>query len=76
MKVKTSITLSQDILNAINEMIDETGNRSSFIEYVLRKYFEEKAREIQNKKDGEILDKSADRLNKEASEVLLYQVEY
>ena len=76
MKVKTSITLSQDILDQIDKSTTDSGSRSSFIEEVMRKYFESKERQIQDEKDFALLNKNAEKLNKEASEVLGYQVEF
>ena len=76
MKVKTSITLSQEILDALDELAKDSRSRSAIIEDVLRKYFADIEREIQDKTDIRILNESAKRLNKEAMEVLSYQVEY
>jgi metal-responsive CopG/Arc/MetJ family transcriptional regulator len=63
MKVKTSITLSKDILEAIDRIIVKPQNRSAFIE------------KLRDEKDLEILNKRADRLNREVEDVLSNQVE-
>ncbi len=75
MKVKTSITLSEDILKTIDRIIVKPKNRSAFIENVLRDYLEKKAKKLRDDKDLEILNKNSDRLNREAEDVLSYQVE-
>ena len=75
MKVKTSITLSEDILQKIDSIIKESGNRSEFIEQAIRNYIQQRIREHREKQDLEILNRYASRLNKESKDVLSYQVE-
>ncbi len=75
MKVKTSITLSMDLLKEIDTMTKEKSNRSAFIEAALRSYLKKKRKEIREKKDFDILNKVSDKLNKEANDVLSWQVE-
>ena len=74
MKVKTSITLSEDLLKAIDEQSGTQKNRSEFIENALRNYIGQMIRSRQNAKDLEIINSQADRLNDEAADVLSYQV--
>jgi metal-responsive CopG/Arc/MetJ family transcriptional regulator len=76
MKVKTSITLSEDILEAIDRVLDKSQNRSSFIEQALRYYLEETAKRERDNKDLEILNKNSKQLNLEAEDVLSYQVDW
>ena len=76
MKLKTSITLSEDILKAIDRVLDKSQNRSQFIEHALRYYFEETARRDRDNKDLEILNKNSEQLNREAEDVLTYQVDW
>ncbi len=74
MKQKTSITLSEDLLRTIDEESGPKGNRSEFIELAVRVYLEQILRDRRNASDLEIINRSADRLNDEASDVLAYQV--
>lgn len=74
MKVKTSVTLSEDLLKAIDEQSGAQKNRSEFIENAVRNYIGQVIRQRQNAKDLEIINTQADRLNDEASDVLSYQV--
>jgi metal-responsive CopG/Arc/MetJ family transcriptional regulator len=74
MKVKTSITLSEDLLEAIAQCSGRFKNRSDFIEAAIRAYIDKISRDEQNTKDLAILNSQADRLNKEAADVLTYQV--
>jgi len=75
MKVKTSITLSEDILQTVDELAGSYKNRSEFIETAVRAFIDRLIREQQNARDLEILNRHADRLNQEAADVLAYQVE-
>ncbi len=75
MKIKTSITLSEDILKAIDGILGESKNRSSFIEATLRDHLAKRERKLQDEKDFETLNKNSKRLNQEAEDVLSYQVE-
>ena len=74
MKVKTSITLSEDLLEAIDQRSGRFKNRSDFIEAAVRAYITQIIRSEQNAKDLAILNSQADRLNEEAADVLTYQV--
>jgi metal-responsive CopG/Arc/MetJ family transcriptional regulator len=74
MKVKTSITLSEDLLDAIDKRSGQFKNRSDFIETAMRVYIEQIIREEQNARDLDIINRQADRLNQEAIDVLAYQV--
>jgi metal-responsive CopG/Arc/MetJ family transcriptional regulator len=75
MKTKTSITLSEELLEKIDHMIKGHKNRSSFIEQALRHYITSQEREQRNRADLEILNERVDSLNREASDVISYQVE-
>jgi len=69
-KVKTSITLPEDLLQSI----DQTDpNRSSFLEKAARQYLAALAKSRRNEKDAEILGERAESLNREALDVLEYQ---
>jgi len=74
MKIKTSITLSKNLLKEIDSIISKSGNRSLFIEEAIKNYLNHKKRFLRNQKDLEIINRSADDLNKEAEDTLSYQV--
>lgn len=73
MKEKTSITLSKDLLARVDRVAGSKQSRSAFIERVLRKYFQDRRRTGIQARDLELLNQAADRLNREADEVLEYQ---
>ena len=72
MKVKTSITLSDDLLAAIDRVAGATS-RSAFIESILRRHLRARSRAAGQQRDLERLNAAADRLNAEMAEVLELQ---
>ena len=74
MKVKTSVTLSRDLVEAIDRQTGSHRSRSDFIEATLRSCMEQIARNELNARDLETINRRADRLNREAQDVLDYQV--
>ena len=75
MKIKTSITLSGDLLKAIDEYAGRYKNRSEFIEEAIRSFIIQLIRRQQDARDLEIINQRADYLNREAADVLTYQVD-
>ncbi|MCX6562795.1 MAG: ribbon-helix-helix domain-containing protein [Candidatus Aminicenantes bacterium] len=72
MKVKTSIALSEDLIQALNRYAAD--NRSEFIEKALRSFLAQLVRNEKNVRDVLIINEKADALNSEAEDVLAYQV--
>jgi len=75
MKIKTSITLSEELISEIDELSSQYGNRSLLIEQAIRHFLAAEEKRRRDLQDSEILDQRADALNKEAEDVLSYQVE-
>lgn len=75
MKVKTSITLSEALLIAIDERAEQEGkNRSECIEGAVWAYLKQTIREEQEARDREILARRGAQLNREVADVLAAQV--
>jgi metal-responsive CopG/Arc/MetJ family transcriptional regulator len=74
MKTKTSITISQDILRAIDAHMGGFRSRSGFIETAARFFIDQLEKKEADLRDLEIINKHADTLNNEAEDVLGYQV--
>ncbi|MBI5079903.1 MAG: ribbon-helix-helix protein, CopG family [Chloroflexi bacterium] len=75
MKVKTSITLSEELLKVIDKRAKQyKKNRSDFVEAAVWAFIGHMIRDEQNAKDLEIINRRADFLNQEAADVLAYQV--
>jgi metal-responsive CopG/Arc/MetJ family transcriptional regulator len=72
MKVKTSITLSRELLAELERHAVE--NRSEFIEKALWAFIAQAGKAEQTARDVRIINEKADSLNEEAADVLAYQV--
>ena len=75
MKVRTHITLPESLLKEIDELNDHARNRSMFIEEAIKAYVALRRRMIRDQRDLELLNRSARELNREAEDVLSYQVD-
>ena len=75
MKVKTSVTLEQNVARALDRIVGRGGSRSAVIEQAVREFLERRLRVSRDAKDLAVLNRNADRLNREATDVLGYQVE-
>ena len=72
MKIKTSLSLSEDLIARIDELSGRK-NRSDFVEKALLDYLERQRRKERDVKDLAIINKKAGKLNREAEDVLSYQ---
>lgn len=70
MRVKTSITLPKDLLQRLDR-VDK--NRSALLERAALAYLDHLARQKRDRHDIEIINRNADRLNREAEDTLEYQ---
>ena len=75
MKIKTSITLSKDLLEKIDQITGHQRGRSALIELAVRNYLRERRQVQREKRDLEILNSQAKRFNEEAKDVLSFQEE-
>jgi len=75
MKVRTSITLSKDLVEKIDSLSESYGNRSALIEKAVRDLIAAREKLDRDQSDLEIINKQADTLNSEAVDVLSYQVD-
>jgi metal-responsive CopG/Arc/MetJ family transcriptional regulator len=74
MKIKTSITLSKHVLEMIDRRSRDFNSRSEFIEEAAKSFLASLERSEADRRDLEIIDRNADRLNAEAGDVLDYQL--
>lgn len=72
-KEKTSITLSKDVLRAVDRVAGSKQSRSAFIEAVLAEYLRARERAERDARDLELINAQADELNAEVEDVLGYQ---
>jgi metal-responsive CopG/Arc/MetJ family transcriptional regulator len=75
MKLKTSVTLSEDILKTIRHASRKGESRSETIERLLRDSLAASARRAADERDLSLINEHAESLNLEAEDVLAYQAE-
>jgi metal-responsive CopG/Arc/MetJ family transcriptional regulator len=75
MKVKTSVTLSKEALQAIDRLAGADANRSRVIERAVLELLHRQERIERDARDLAILNRAADRLNREMADVLRDQDE-
>jgi metal-responsive CopG/Arc/MetJ family transcriptional regulator len=75
MKAKTSVTLSKEVLKAVDRLAGSKNSRSAVIEAAVRNYLKERERAFIYAHDLEILNRAADRLNAEALDTLKDQAD-
>ena len=75
MKIKTSVTLSKDLLEKIDAIMPDGQNRSTFLEAAAREHIARLSRTQQNLYDLEIINQNAKFLNEEALDALSYQID-
>jgi len=75
MKVKTSVTLSEDVLKTVDRSTRKGESRSAAIERLLRESLAARARYTIEQQDRALLDRHAEALNAEVDDVLGYQAD-
>lgn len=70
MKIKTSITLSEELLATLDKWRDDHSSRSELIESVLREYAVKRLRAERAARDIEIINANADKWNAEMDDFL------
>lgn len=73
MRVKTSVTIDERVLRAIDKATTRTRSRSRLIEDAAREYLARHNRAARESRDLAILNEVADDLNREMEDVLTYQ---
>jgi hypothetical protein len=69
-RIKTSVTLPRELLDSIDRA---DPNRSAFLERAARAYLARLQKLAREERDKDIIEANADRLNREAADVLEYQ---
>ena len=72
MKVKTSVTLSEDLIRAIDT---QAINRSEFLEEAAWAYLASQEREDRYRRELELINRIADQINAEQADVLQDQAD-
>jgi metal-responsive CopG/Arc/MetJ family transcriptional regulator len=72
MKVKASITLSDDVLRAVDDLA-KSSSRSEVIEQALRDFLAARERLLRDARDIEVMNRHAAAYNRETADLLSYQ---
>jgi metal-responsive CopG/Arc/MetJ family transcriptional regulator len=75
MRVKTSITLSEQTLKTVDRLAGKTSNRSRVIEEAVEAFAAARARGARDARDLEAINRHSDALNREVAEALGFQEE-
>lgn len=75
MKVKTSVTLSEDLLQRVARAARRGESRSETLERLVREGLAARARRAADARELARINADADALNREAADVLAYQAE-
>lgn len=75
-KVKTTITISADVLEKTDTFAKGYKTRSEFVEQALCELISKLESGKREARDVEIINRNAEELNKEAMDVLDYQVDW
>lgn len=75
-KVKTTVSISAQILKKTDFFAKKYKNRSEFVETALRELIAKLERNQREVRDVEIINRNADELNKEAMDVLDFQFDW
>ena len=73
MKLKTSLTLSEDLLAELDRIAGPESSRSSFIEKILRDFLAQREKARRLAQDVAAINQHAGKLNAEMSDALSYQ---
>ena len=75
MKVKTSVTISEETLAAVDKLAPKAGGRSRLVELALREFLSRRQKAARDAHDTELLNAHADELNRETADLLEFQAE-
>lgn len=75
MKLKTSITLSADVIKALDRLARKGESRSRTIERLLEDGLASLERRAADERDRRLIDEHADILNAETADALTYQAD-
>lgn len=69
-KVKTSVSLSRAVVEALDAAAPDKGQRSALVERAVVAYLERGRRKARDERDRQIIEQNADALNRDAAEWL------
>ena len=75
MKLKTSVTLSEDLVKMVNRAARKGEARSQVLERLVREALAARARKEADERDRDLINRNADALNAEVEDALRYQID-
>lgn len=75
MRVKTSVTISEETLAAVDKLAPKMGGRSRLFEIALCDFLSRRRRAARDARDVELLNRHADELNRETMDLLEFPSE-
>lgn len=77
MKIETTISLEPELLQKLTHQLESNGHHSfsELIEDLIRGFLAKAGKTADDLRDAEIINKNAERLNREAEDVLTYQID-
>jgi metal-responsive CopG/Arc/MetJ family transcriptional regulator len=73
MKIKTSLTLSEDLVASIDKLAGPNVSRSSYVEEILREFVDRRAQARKAAREIAAINRHAVQLNSEMSDALSFQ---
>lgn len=73
MKAKTSLTISEDLIEAIDRLAGSKVSRSAFVEGILRDFVDGRAQARRDSRDVAAINRHAAALNLEMADALSFQ---
>ena len=73
MKLKTSLTLSEDLVDKLDRLAGPHVSRSSFVEKILRDFVDGRARARRVAREAAAINRHAAKLNAEMKDALSFQ---
>jgi len=73
MKMKTSLTISEDLIESLDKLAGSKLSRSAFVESILRDYIEGHAQARRDAREVAAINRHAARLNEEMADALSFQ---
>jgi metal-responsive CopG/Arc/MetJ family transcriptional regulator len=75
MKLKTSVTLSEELLKMVDRAARKGEARSQVLERLVREALAARERKETNERDRDLINRHADALNAEMEDALRYQID-
>ena len=75
MKLKTSVTLSEDLVKMVDQAARKGEARSQALERLVREALAARARNEADERDRDLINRNADALNAEVQDALRYQID-